>query len=149
MHHERPTCQQNLTAERDGLLALGVEAERIYVDHGLIDTYRERPGLLEALAACREGDTLVVTKLDRLARFVERSSQADRHAERDQCGILLREGSPVVLGMDQLGLAARVDEMLHPGGCGAQVADDCLLLTGGEVVSELVECGEQGGEFIK
>ena len=27
-----------------------------------------RPGLREALAACREGDTLVVTKLDRLAR---------------------------------------------------------------------------------
>ena len=29
---------------------------------------RERPGLREALAACRAGDTLVVTKLDRLAR---------------------------------------------------------------------------------
>ena len=26
------------------------------------------PGLREALAACRAGDTLVVTKLDRLAR---------------------------------------------------------------------------------
>lgn len=31
-------------------------------------TNRERPGLREALAACRSGDTLVVTKLDRLAR---------------------------------------------------------------------------------
>ncbi|GAA1874617.1 recombinase family protein [Paeniglutamicibacter psychrophenolicus] len=29
---------------------------------------RERPGLNQALAACRAGDTLVVTKLDRLAR---------------------------------------------------------------------------------
>jgi len=29
---------------------------------------RDRPGLREALAACRTGDTLVVTKLDRLAR---------------------------------------------------------------------------------
>ena len=29
---------------------------------------RDRPGLREALAACRAGDTLVVTKLDRLAR---------------------------------------------------------------------------------
>jgi DNA invertase Pin-like site-specific DNA recombinase len=28
----------------------------------------DRPGLREALAACRDGDTLVVTKLDRLAR---------------------------------------------------------------------------------
>ncbi len=30
--------------------------------------HRDRPGLREALAACRSGDTLVVTKLDRLAR---------------------------------------------------------------------------------
>lgn len=30
-------------------------------------TNRHRPGLREALAACRAGDTLVVTKLDRLA----------------------------------------------------------------------------------
>jgi DNA invertase Pin-like site-specific DNA recombinase len=29
---------------------------------------RDRPGLREALAACRSGDTLVGTKLDRLAR---------------------------------------------------------------------------------
>jgi hypothetical protein len=34
----------------------------------LTGTSRERPGLREALAACRAGDTLVVTKLDRLAR---------------------------------------------------------------------------------
>lgn len=31
-------------------------------------TNRDRPGLRQALAACRPGDTLVVTKLDRLAR---------------------------------------------------------------------------------
>jgi len=34
----------------------------------LTGTNRDRPGLREALAARREGDTLVVTKLDRLAR---------------------------------------------------------------------------------
>jgi DNA invertase Pin-like site-specific DNA recombinase len=44
-----------------------VAPNRIYVDHGLTGTNRERPGLHEALAACRQGDT-VVTKLDRLAR---------------------------------------------------------------------------------
>ena len=62
------TDQQDLTAQRDGLTALGVADNRAYVDHGLTGTNRERPGLREALAACREGDTLVVTKLDRLAR---------------------------------------------------------------------------------
>ena len=43
-------------------------SDRIYVDHVLTATNRERPGLREALAACRAGDTLVGTKLDRLAR---------------------------------------------------------------------------------
>jgi hypothetical protein len=62
------TDEQDLTAQRDALSALGVSAERIYVDHGLTGTNRHRPGLREALAACRDGDTLVVTKLDRLAR---------------------------------------------------------------------------------
>ena len=62
------TDQQDLTAQRDGLIGLGVPTNRIYVDHGLTGTNRERPGLREALAACRDGDTLVVTKLNRLAR---------------------------------------------------------------------------------
>lgn len=64
------TAGQNLTAQRDGLAALGVEPDRIYVDHGLTGTNRARPRLREAMAACRTGDTLVVTKLDRLARSV-------------------------------------------------------------------------------
>src|SRR5664279_2928079 len=67
------TDEQDLTAQRnalDALDALGVSADRVYVDHGLTGTKRDRPGLREALAACRAGDTLVVTKLDRLARSV-------------------------------------------------------------------------------
>ena len=62
------TDEQDLTVQREGLAALGVTPDRIYVDHGLTGCNRERPGLREALAACRDGDTLVVTKLDRLAR---------------------------------------------------------------------------------
>jgi DNA invertase Pin-like site-specific DNA recombinase len=45
-----------------------VAPARIYVDHGLTGRRRDRPGLREAMAACRAGDTLVVTKFDRLAR---------------------------------------------------------------------------------
>jgi DNA invertase Pin-like site-specific DNA recombinase len=45
-----------------------VAANRVYVDHGLTGTNPGASGLREALADCREGDTLVVTKLDRLAR---------------------------------------------------------------------------------
>ena len=62
------TYRQDLTAQRQALLNLGVQEDRIYTDHGLSGTKRDRPGLEQALAAVREGDTLVVTKLDRLAR---------------------------------------------------------------------------------
>lgn len=60
------TEQQDVAVQRHALEAISVD--RIYVDEGLTGTNRERPGLREALAACRSGDTLVVTKLDRLAR---------------------------------------------------------------------------------
>jgi len=64
------TDEQDLTAQRGVLVALGVDENRIYTDHGLTGTHRERPGLDQALAAVRAGDTLVVPKLDRLARSV-------------------------------------------------------------------------------
>ena len=64
------TDEQDLTAQRQLLLGLGVASDRIYLDHGLTGTTRNRPGLNQALAAVRAGDTLVVPKLDRLARSV-------------------------------------------------------------------------------
>ena len=64
------TDEQDLTAQRQALDALGVTPDRIYIDHGMSGTKRERPGLDQALAAVRTGDTLVVPKLDRLARSV-------------------------------------------------------------------------------
>ncbi len=64
------TDSQDLAAQRQALQELGVAEERIYTDHGLSGTTRARPGLDQALAAVREGDTLVVPKLDRLARSV-------------------------------------------------------------------------------
>jgi DNA invertase Pin-like site-specific DNA recombinase len=38
------TDEQDLTAQRDALTALGVAPDRIYVDHGLTGTNRARPG---------------------------------------------------------------------------------------------------------
>ncbi|MGY2093165.1 recombinase family protein [Nocardia gipuzkoensis] len=64
------TDTQDLTAQRGRLSELGVAEERVYLDHGLTGTNRQRPGLDQALAAVRGGDTLVVPKLDRLARSV-------------------------------------------------------------------------------
>jgi DNA invertase Pin-like site-specific DNA recombinase len=46
----------------------------IYGDHGLTGRNRERPSLREALASVRDGDTLVITKLDRRAWYAGKSS---------------------------------------------------------------------------
>ena len=62
------TNDQDLTAQKIALIALGVTPEKTFIDQGLTGASRARPGLREALDACRDGDTLVVTKLDRLAR---------------------------------------------------------------------------------
>src|SRR5664279_3793232 len=62
--------EYGITAQSAQLAQLGIEPDRIYTDEGLTGTNRDRPGLRQAMAACREGDTLVVTKLDRLARSV-------------------------------------------------------------------------------
>ncbi len=84
------TNEQDLTAQRNALDALGVERDAIYVDHGLTGANRARPGLREALAACRAGDTLVVTKLDRLARSLPDA--------RDIADELTRKGAALNLG---------------------------------------------------
>ena len=64
------TDRQDLAAQRQALLELGVAEDRIYTDHGLTGTTRPRPRLDQAPAAVRAGDTLVVPKLGRLARSV-------------------------------------------------------------------------------
>lgn len=52
------TDEQDLTAQRDCLRELGVAEDRVYLGRGLTGTSRQRPGLREALAAVRSGDTL-------------------------------------------------------------------------------------------
>jgi DNA invertase Pin-like site-specific DNA recombinase len=84
------TIDQDLTAQRNALLALGVDEKQIFVDQGLTGANRVRPGLREAMAACRAGDTLVVTKLDRLARSL--SDARDIADELTAKGVVLSLG---------------------------------------------------------
>lgn len=95
------TAGQDLTAQREGLIALGVDAKLIYVDHGLTGRNRERPGLAQALAAVREGDTLVVTKLDRLARSLP--DARDIADELTSKGVALSLGGSVYDPSDPVG----------------------------------------------
>lgn len=101
------TDGQDLTAQRDALARLGAEPDRIYVDHGLTGANRERPGLRDALAACRAGDTLVVTKLDRLAR--SSSDARDIVDELTERSVLLSLGGSVRPG----GVASRASTLLR------------------------------------
>ena len=59
------TVLQDLTAQREILTGLGVAEDRIYLDKGLTGTNRARPGLDQALAAARAGDTPGVPRADR------------------------------------------------------------------------------------
>jgi DNA invertase Pin-like site-specific DNA recombinase len=95
------TDKQDLAAQRATLEELGVAPDRIYTDRGLTGTTRARPGLDQALAAVRAGDTLVVPKLDRLARSVPDARQiADALVER---GVKLALGSSVYDPADPMG----------------------------------------------
>src|SRR3954447_23689740 len=53
--------------QRDALLAVGVDPRHLYED-AVSGKRDDRPGLAACLKALREGDTLVVWKLDRLGR---------------------------------------------------------------------------------
>lgn len=96
-HHQ----DEDLTAQRHALARLGVEEDRVYVDVGLSGTNRDRPGLREALAALREGDALVVTKLDRLARSVR--DAGDIAEEIEAKGAALSLGGSVHDPSDPMG----------------------------------------------
>ena len=102
------TLEQDLSAQREALERLGVESKNIYFDHGLTGTTRARPGLREALAATREGDTLVVTKLDRLARSLPDA--------RDIADELTIKGVALSLGGSVYGVNVTIVAKGTPGG---------------------------------
>ena len=64
------TNEQNLDLQRDALRKAGVAAKNIFTDK-ITGTKEERPGLTEALSHLRDGDTLVVWRLDRLGRSLK------------------------------------------------------------------------------
>ena len=60
------TIEQCLDAQRDQLAAAGCDV--IFADHGASGSLTKRPELDRCLEALNQGDTLVVTRLDRLGR---------------------------------------------------------------------------------
>ena len=62
------TRAQDADRQIQDLLAAGVRRDDLYVDHGVSGARASRPAFDRALAALHEGDTLVITTLDRLGR---------------------------------------------------------------------------------
>jgi DNA invertase Pin-like site-specific DNA recombinase len=62
--------EQNLDLQRDAILKAGCAEKHIYTDK-VTGTKQERKGLEQALSHLREGDTLVVWRLDRLGRSLK------------------------------------------------------------------------------
>jgi len=63
------TSDQNIDLQVDALETAG--CEKIFKDQGVSGSKRKRHGLDETLAALKEGDVLMVWKLDRLGRSLQ------------------------------------------------------------------------------
>jgi DNA invertase Pin-like site-specific DNA recombinase len=62
------TKNQTTDRQQSDLLAAGVRRDDLFIDHGISGARASRPEFDKALDALHDGDTLVVTTLDRLGR---------------------------------------------------------------------------------
>ena len=65
------TRHQESDRQQADLVAAGVRHDDLYIDHGVSGARANRPALDKALNALHDGDTLVVTTLDRLGRSTQ------------------------------------------------------------------------------
>ena len=88
-----------LEAQRESLRAIG--CERLYEEQ--VSSVGVRKALRDALGFCREGDTLVVTKLDRLARSVRHLGEIVEGLEQRKIGLRILD-----LGLDTSNATGRL-----------------------------------------
>ena len=65
------TRQQSTDRQEADLRAAGVRHDDLYIDHGVSGARASRPQFDRALNALIDGDTLVITTLDRLGRSTQ------------------------------------------------------------------------------
>ena len=65
------TRQQSTDRQQADILASGVRRDDLYIDHGISGARASRPRFDRALDALHDGDTLVITTLDRLGRSTQ------------------------------------------------------------------------------
>jgi DNA invertase Pin-like site-specific DNA recombinase len=82
---------QTTDLQRDALTAAGIEPDHIYEDHAS-GNQEDRPGLESCLKALRRGDTLVIWKLDRLARSLRNLINIAHDLEQQGIGLKVLAG---------------------------------------------------------
>ena len=85
------TREQKFDLQRDALLAAGVPAGYLY-DDVASGAKQARPGLAACLKALHPGDTLVVWKLDRIARSLLHLLEILQDLQARQVGLCVLEG---------------------------------------------------------
>lgn len=81
------TEDQSLELQLDALRRAGVREDNLHIDRASGSNVRKRDGLLYCLMDCREGDTLVVWKLDRLTRYMPDLYWILSELERKGCNL--------------------------------------------------------------
>lgn len=108
--------EAGLEAQRESLTAAG--CERLYGEQ--VSSVAVREALRDALSFCREGDTLVVTKLDRLARSVRHLGEIVDGLEQRGIGLRILD-----LGLDSSTATGKL--MLNVLGSVAQFEREMML----------------------
>ena len=85
------TKDQKLDLQRDALLAAGVQERYLYEDR-VSGSKQARPGLTACLKALHPGDTLVVWKLDRLARSLIHLLEVMKDFQEQQITLRVLDG---------------------------------------------------------
>ena len=81
------TKSQSTDRQQEDLLAAGVRRDDLYTDKGASGAHAARPRLDQAMGALHEGDTLVVTTLDRLGRFTQNMLTFADHLKNRGAGL--------------------------------------------------------------
>jgi DNA invertase Pin-like site-specific DNA recombinase len=123
-----------LESQIEALKALG--CERLYSEQ--VSSIAIRDALREALAFCREGDTIVVTKLDRLARSVRHLGDIVESLENRNVGLRI-----VDLGLDTGNATGKL--MLNVLGSVAQFEREMMLERQKEGIAKAKHDGKYRG----
>jgi len=130
------TLEQNagLEAQRESLEAIG--CERLYEEQTSSVAFRE--ALKAAMDYAREGDTLIVTKLDRLARSVRHLGEIVEKLEAKGVGLRVLD-----LGLDTSNATGKL--MLNVLGSVAQFEREIMLERQKEGIAKAREMGRYKG----